>query len=188
MSGDISDLPTEYTTHLVGANPPVPIDTEVEATIHTPDLMKTDSTIHSPEPIKTDSTIHSTELIKTDSTIHSPDLIKTDSTIHIPETIKTDSKSEIDLKPLAVDSCTTIKLAPTCIEQPYSQRVSFTFMGVELFGINTSSRTDTFLNKPSPPAAHVKHHEHWDREHRDRRTPPTVVGRPRGISVRVIDD
>jgi hypothetical protein len=187
MSGDISDLPKDYTMKLGGIDPPgPPIDSE--STIHTPDLMKTDSTIHSPDLIKTDSTIHSPDLIKTDSTIHSPDLIKTDSTIHIPETIKTDSKSEIDLKPLAVDSCTTIKLAPTCIEQPYSQHVSFTFMGVELFGINTSSRTDTFLNKPSPPAAHVKHHEHWDREHRDRRTPPTVVGRPRGITVRVIDD
>jgi hypothetical protein len=148
-----------------------------------------DSTIHIPETIKTDSTIHSPETIKTDSTIHSPETIKTDSTIHIPDTIKTDSKSEIDLKPVAVDSCTTIKLAPlppTCIEQPYSQHVGFTFMGVELFGFNTSARTDTFLNKPSPPAAHGKRHEHH--EHRDRLTPPTVVGRPRGITVRVIDD
>jgi hypothetical protein len=173
MSG-ISSIPNPYTLQLAGVNPPVPIDSE--STIHTPDTMKTDSTIHSPDTIKTDSTIHT------------PDTIKTDSTIHIPDTIKTDSKSEIDLKPVAVDSCTTIKLAPTCIEQPYSQHVSFTFMGVELFGISTSSRTDTFLNKPSPPAAHVKHHERWDREHRDRSAPPTVVGRPRGITVRVIDD
>jgi hypothetical protein len=175
MSG-ISSIPTGYQFTLGGINPPgPPIDSE--STIHTPDTMKTDSTIHSPETIKTDSTIHS------------PETIKTDSTIHIPDTIKTDSKSEIDLKPVAVDSCTTIKLAPlppTCIEQPYSQHVGFTFMGVELFGFNTSARTDTFLNKPSPPAAHGKRHEHH--EHRDRLTPPTVVGRPRGITVRVIDD
>jgi hypothetical protein len=87
MSGDISDLPKDYTMKLGGIDPPgPPIDSE--STIHTPDLMKTDSTIHSPDLIKTDSTIHSPDLIKTDSTIHSPDLIKTDSTIHIPETIR----------------------------------------------------------------------------------------------------
>ena len=141
------------------------------------------------DTITTDSTIHTPDTITTDSTIHTPDTITTDSTIHTPDTIKTDSKSAIDLKPVAVDSCTTIKLAPlppSHTEQPYSQHFGFTFMGVELFGINTSSRTDTFLNKPSPPAAHGKRHEHH--EHRDRLTPPTVVGRPRGISVRVIDD
>jgi hypothetical protein len=170
MSG-ISSIPNPYTLQLAGVNPPVPIDSE--STIHTPDTMKTDSTIHSPDTIKTDSTIHT------------PDTIKTDSTIHIPDTIKTDSKSEIDLKPVAVDSCTTIKLAPlppSHIEQPYSQHFGFTFMGVELFGFNTSGRYETLLNTP-PAATHGKRHEH-----RDRSAPPTVVGRPHGISVRVIDD
>lgn len=171
MSG-ISSIPTGYSFSLAGVNPPVPIDSE--STIHTPDTIKTDSTIHTPDTIVTNSTIE-------------PLNVTSDSDIDLKvEPLSVDSKSEIDLKPVAVDSCTTIKLAPlppTCIEQPYSQHVGFTFMGVELFGFNTSARSDTFLNKPSPPAAYVKRHEY-----RDRSASPTVVGRPHGISVRVVDD
>jgi hypothetical protein len=117
------------------------------------------------------------------STIHTPDTIKTDATIHTPDTIKTDSKSAIDLKPVAVDSCQTIKLAPlppSHTEQPYSQHFGFTFMGVELFGFSTSGRYETFLNKPSPPRG-IRH------EHSGRLGRPSVIGRPHGISVRVID-
>jgi hypothetical protein len=105
------------------------------------------------------------------------------STIHTPDTIKTDSKSAIDLKPVAVDSCQTIKLAPlppSHTEQPYSQHFGFTFMGVELFGFSTSGRYETFLNKPSPPRG-IRH------EHSGRLGRPSVIGRPHGISVRVID-
>lgn len=126
------------------------------------------------------------------STIKVPDPIVTksssdsDAKIDLkvePLSVTSDSKSEIDLKPVAVDSCTTIKLAPlppSRIEQPYSQHFGFTFMGVELFGFTTSGRYETLLNTP-PAAAHGKRHEHWDRP-----TPP--AGRPHGISVRVIDD
>jgi hypothetical protein len=144
------------------------------------DPIDVNSTIAVPDPIVTQSSSNSDADI--DLKVE-PLSVSSDSKSEI------DSRSEIDLKPVAVDSCTTIKLAPlppTCIEQPYSQHVGFTFMGVELFGFHTSGRYDAFLNKPSPPAAHGKRHEHH--EHRDRLTPPTVVGRPRGITVRVIDD
>lgn len=60
-------------------------------------------------------------------------------------------KSEIDVKPLAIDSCQTIKLAPLppiCMGQPYSQHFGVTFMGIELWGFNTSGKTEMFLHSP----------------------------------------
>lgn len=102
--------------------------------------------------------------INATSTIKVPDPIVTksssdsDADIDLkiePLEVKTDSKSEIDLKPLAVDSCQTLKLAPLPpirLEQPYSQHFGFTFMGMELFGFNTSGQYETLLNNPSRQA------------------------------------
>src|SRR5580693_4179362 len=50
--------------------------------------------------------------------------VSTDSKVATDSKVFSDSKSEIDLKPVAMDSCTTFKLAPlppVCLEQPYSQ-------------------------------------------------------------------
>ena len=74
-------------------------------------------------------------------------------------------------------------LTPMSATLNYAALFGFTFMGVELFGFNTSGSYETLLNKQPPPTTYVKRHEH-----RDRPTPPTVVGRPRGITIRVIDD
>ena len=67
------------------------------------------------------------------------------------EPLKLDTDSKIDLKPVAIDSCSTIKLAPLPpirMEQPYSQHFGFTFMGMELFGFTTTGRYETLLNSP----------------------------------------
>lgn len=66
--------------------------------------------------------------------------------------IDANSKSEIDLKPLAIDSCQTIKLAPLppiCVEQPYSQHFGLTYMGIELWGFTVSGNSK--MNLHSPP-------------------------------------
>jgi hypothetical protein len=148
------------------------IDTDLD-NIHIKEIapINATSTIKVPDPIVTKSSSDSDA--------------KVDLKVE-PLSVSSDSKSEIDLKPVAVDSCQTIKLAPlppSRIEQPYSQHFGFTFMGVELFGFNTSGSYETLLNTPPAAAACGKPHEH-----RGRPAPPTVVGRPRGISVRVIDD
>lgn len=147
------------------------IDTDLD-NIHVKELAPIDvnSTIKVPDPIVTKSSSDSDA--------------KLDLKVE-PLSVSSDSKSEIDLKPVAVDSCQTIKLAPlppSRIEQPYHQHFGFTFMGVELFGFNTSGSYQTLLNTP-PAAAHEKRHEH-----REQQRPRTVVGRPHGISVRVVDD
>jgi hypothetical protein len=168
--GGGSSLPNPWTvnSNLSGG---AHIDTDLD-NIHIAEIAPIDatSTIKVPDPIVTKSSSDSDAKID----------LKVE-----PLSVTSDSKSEVDLKPVAVDSCTTIKLAPlppSRIEQPYSQHFGFTFMGVELFGFNTSGRYDTLLNTP-PAAAHGMRHEHRERSAR-----PTVVGRPHGISVRVIDD
>jgi hypothetical protein len=172
MSGGVT-IPGPNYTLLVGGDGTTPIYSDSETTAT--------STIHTPDTLVTNSTSKSDLKVEPLSVTSNSDIdLKVE-----PLSLNSDSKSEIDLKPVAVDSCTTIKLAPlppSRIEQPYSQHFGFTFMGVELFGFNTSGRYETLLNTP-PAAAHGMRHEH-----RDRLTPPTVVGRPRGITVRVIDD
>jgi len=166
--GSSSSLPNPWTvnSNLSGG---AHIDTDLD-NIHIAEIAPIDatSTIKVPDPIVTKSSSDSDAKID----------LKVE-----PLSVTSDSKSEIDLKPVAVDSCTTIKLAPlppSRIEQPYSQHFGFTFMGVELFGFNTSGRYETLLNTPTA-AARGKRHEHWDR-------PKSPAGRPHGISVRVIDD
>jgi hypothetical protein len=71
-----------------------------------------------------------------------------------PLKISSDSTSEIDVKPLAIDSCQTLKLAPLPaikMEQPYSQHFGITFMGMELWGFNISGKSETFLHSPPKP-------------------------------------
>ena len=155
MSGT-PKIPQDYTLKVGGDNT-TPIIYDIEP-------LDVTSTIKVPDPIVTDSTS------KSDANID----LKVE-----PLSVTSDSKSEIDLKPVAVDSCTTIKLAPlppSHMEQPYSQHFGFTFMGVELFGFSTSGRYETFLNNPSPPAPRGIRHEHSGR-----------IGPPHGISVRVVD-
>ncbi len=175
-SSSIPPLPNPWTinSNLSGG---AHIDTDLD-NIHIAEIAPIDatSTIKVPDPIVTKSSSDSDA--KIDLKVE-PLSVTSDSKSEI------DSRSEIDLKPVAVDSCQTIKLAPlppSRIEQPYSQHFGFTFMGVELFGFNTSGRYETLLNTPSAAAHGMRH------EHRDRSAPPTVVGRPHGISVRVIDD
>src|SRR5262245_8748703 len=50
-----------------------------------------------------------------------PVQLSTDSKVSSDSKMSSDSKSQIDLKPVAMDSCTTLKLAPpppVCLEQP----------------------------------------------------------------------
>ncbi len=71
-----------------------------------------------------------------------------------PVKAEVDSNSVIDLKPVAVDSCQTIKLAPLppiCIDQPYSQHFGFTFMGMELWGFSISGKSEMRLHSPGKP-------------------------------------
>jgi len=149
------------------------------------------STINSDIEIKLDPIDIKIEPLSADLKIE-PLKIDTDSKAFTDSKVTTDSKSfsdsrsEIDLKPLAVDSCTTLKLAPLppiCLEQPYSQHFGITFMGMEIFGFNISGKSETFLRSPSK-SQHQETREAGCGEG-DRRPNPPVARPPSGLRVRV---
>lgn len=91
-----------------------------------------------------DNTVHSdaTVLLKPVSTTSKVDLgpVTTSS--------KVDASSSLDLKPVAVDSCVRLELAPpppTEVCTPYEQRWSWSVLGLELFSLAVSGTTRTHI-------------------------------------------
>ncbi|MBS0431109.1 MAG: hypothetical protein JSS21_01700 [Proteobacteria bacterium] len=108
------------------------------------------------------------------------------------EPLKVDSTSvttsSIDLKPVAVDSCQTIKIAPLPpmhMEQPYSQHFGITFMGIEMFGFTSSGRYETLLNNPARPASPCGHHPHDEHKPAAARSEPAVIRDGGGLRIRI---
>jgi hypothetical protein len=96
-------------------------------------------------------------------------------------TSNSNSTSAVDLKPVVVDSCQTIKIAPfppMRMEQPYSQHFGFVVMGVEVFGFNTSGNYETLMNQP-------KHGASCCGQHADAPSESTVTRDDRGLRVRI---
>jgi len=61
------------------------------------------------------------------------------------------STSEVDVRPLIMDSCMTLRLAPlpeTCVHQPYSHRVAFSLLGKEVFGVSFAGSKRTEIRTP----------------------------------------
>jgi len=89
-----------------------------------------------------------------------------------------------DLKPVALDSCQTLKIAPlpdTHVCQPYQHHVAYTLFGLEFFGVTydgeskqivTSPRRPQVIQSPPPEQHHRPHKE---------------IGSNRGIRVRALD-
>lgn len=145
-------------------------------------------------PVTVNSNIAVTQPIVTNSTSKSDATAKVD--LHLdpldiklePVKADVDTNSTIDLKPVAVDSCQTIKLAPPppiCVDQPYSQHFGFTFMGVELWGFNVSGRSEMMLHSPPKPkyqTVHLPGHGSAPKESTEKQT----SDKPRsGIRVRI---
>ena len=140
--GGTPSIPNPWTIKLGSDGSTVHIDTDLD-NIHIAEIA----------PINVNSTLAVTEPIVTQSTSTSNTDSKVDLKVE-PLSITSDSNSVVDLKPVAVDSCQTIKIAPLPpirMEQPYSQHFGFTFMGMELFGFTTSGRYETLLNDPVKP-------------------------------------
>lgn len=106
------------------------------------------------------------------------------------EPLKVDTDSKIDVKPLAVDSCTTLKLAPlppTRIEQPYCQHFGFTFMGMELFGFTVSGKSEMLLQSPSKSQYHAVHVPEAHAAREDREENHSDARSKGGLRVRIGD-
>jgi hypothetical protein len=152
--GGTPTIPDNYTFKLGSDGSTIHIDSDLD-NIHIAEIA----------PINVNSTLAVTEPIVTQSTSTANSDSKLDLKVE-PLTVTSNSNSVVDLKPVAVDSCQTIKIAPLPpirMEQPYSQHFGFTYMGMELFGFTTSGRYETLLNNPSKPGScnchfHEEHH------------------------------
>jgi hypothetical protein len=107
-------------------------------------------------PITINSNLAVTEPIVTQATSKSDSSASLNLKVE-PLKVSSDSNSEIDIKPLAIDSCQTLKLAPLPsmkLEQPYSQHFGMTFMGMELWGFTISGKSEMNLCSPTKSQHH----------------------------------
>jgi hypothetical protein len=135
-------IPKDYTIAVGGTGTTLSIDSDLD-NIHLKEIA----------PVTINSNLAVTEPIVTQSTSKSDSTASVDLKVE-PLKVTSDSTSAIDVKPLAIDSCQTLKLAPLPpikLEQPYSQHFGITFMGMELWGLNISGKSDTFLHSPPKP-------------------------------------
>src|SRR5215472_15219005 len=136
MSSSDVNIPSNYTIKVGSDGSTFKIDTDIEP-------LTVNSNLAVTQPIITQSTAKSDSTASLDLKIEPLDLKI--------EPLKVSTDSEIDVKPLAVDSCSTFKLAPLPpirLEQPYTQHFGITFMGMELWGITISGRSEMFLHSP----------------------------------------
>jgi hypothetical protein len=144
------NIPSDYTVKLGSDGSTIHIDSDLD-NIHLKEIA----------PVTINSNLAVTQPIVTQSTSKSDSTSKNDSTVDLkmePLKVSSDSTSAIDVKPLAIDSCQTLKLAPLPpihVEQPYSQHFGITFMGMEVWGFNISGKSGTFLHSPAKAQHYV---------------------------------
>jgi hypothetical protein len=141
-------IPKDYTIKIGSDGSTIHVDSDLD-NIHLKEIA----------PVTVNSNVAVTQPIVTQSTSKSDSTAGVDLKVE-PLKVSSDSTSAIDVKPLAIDSCQTLKLAPLPpirMEQPYSQHFGVTFMGMELWGLNISGRSETFLHSP-PAARHYSVH------------------------------
>jgi hypothetical protein len=167
------EIPSDYTFKIGSDGSTITVDSDLD-NIHIKEIapVTVNANVAVTQPIVTQSTSTSDAKATVGLKLEPLD-IKIE-----PLQITSDSKSEIDLKPVAVDSCQTLKFAPLPpihMEQPYSQHFGVTFMGMELWGFNVSGRSETFLHSPS------KTH-HYGPEHHQCGGEPEPKVKPSGPS------
>ena len=124
--GGGTSIPSDYTMKIGSDGSTIHVDTDLD-NIHIKEIapVTVNSNVAVTQPIVTQSTSKSDSAASLDLKVEPLDLKI--------EPIKADvgTNSVIDLKPVAVDSCTTIKLAPLPpirVEQPYSQHFGLTYI------------------------------------------------------------
>ncbi|MEN3335730.1 MAG: hypothetical protein V7641_5095 [Blastocatellia bacterium] len=139
-------IPSNYTVKVGGDGTVIKVDSDLD-NIHIAEIapITVNSNIEVKKPIVTESTSKSDSTASLNLKVEPLD-VKLE-----PVKADIDTNSVIDLKPVAVDSCQTIKLAPLPpihIDQPYSQHFGFTFMGMELWGITIAGKSEMRLHSP----------------------------------------
>jgi hypothetical protein len=111
------------------------------------DNTKNTITLETPQPLKSETAIGLavTQPIETDSKFE----------FSTPQPLRAESKAELDVKPLAIDQCLRISLAPlppTCIRFPIHQQIGLTLFGIELIGLRFSGESQVLIcDAPKDP-------------------------------------
>ncbi len=183
------NIPDHYNIALGSTSTPLQVDVDIDKIAP----LTVNSNLAITQPIVSQST--STSNATTNSTAN-VDLklepLNMDLKVE-PLSVSSDSKSLIDLKPVVVDSCQTIKLAPLPpihMEQPYSQHFGFTYMGMELFGFTMSGKSEVRLHSPRNAYSCGCHDEEGEAGHTRTETAPSpgTTRSAGGLRVRVSDD
>lgn len=131
LSGSVnSDVTADVTSQLGGLD-------NMKLTLAGDNTVHTDSSV-ALAPVTTTSTVESTSRL--------------DSTSAVDTTSKVDSAAVVDLRPVAVDSCVRLELAPppaTEVSTPYEQQWSWSVLGLEVFAVTVRGRTSTHV-RPVP--------------------------------------
>jgi len=181
------NIPSDYKITLASDGSTIHVDSDLD-NIHVKEIapVTVNSNIAVTKPIVTDSTSKSDSNASLDLKVEP---LNIDLKVE-PLKVSSDSTSEIDLKPVAIDSCQTLKIAPLPpikMEQPYCQHFGITFMGMELWGLNISGKYDTFLHSPPKPRHYISQVPEQsgccgERAHEPRHAPAQP---PSGLRVRV---
>lgn len=93
---------------------------------------------------------------ETKTRLDSESKVRSDATLTLAPlttTSSVDTSSSLDLKPVAVDSCVRLELAPpppTQISTPYETTWSWSILGLELFALSVSGRASTHVRPDRP--------------------------------------
>ena len=97
----------------------------------------------------TTTTLAGGTALNTKSAVTSDSTVKTDSSLVSEARIALEPvQASLDLKPVAVDSCVRLELAPpppTEVCTPYEQRWGWSVLGLELFSLSVSGQTSTHV-------------------------------------------
>lgn len=110
-------------------------------------------------PVVVDSDVHLSGLddVRTSTTIAGETTLHSDSSLTAntdarlsvePVEVASSATVGVDLQPVAVDTCLRIELAPpppTVVRTPWSSRLGFTLLGVELLAVSVSGEMRTHI-------------------------------------------
>lgn len=148
---------------------PITIHTEpTSVEIKGLDNTKNTITLETPQPVRGES--------KAELVISQPIRLESRGELVIPQPIRLEGSAEVDIKPLVLDQCLSIRLGPlppTCIRLPYQQHVGLTLFGIEIIGFNFAGESQVLVGDP-PGKPHIE----WRGEQAVASVAPASAGVP----------
>ncbi|HET6414102.1 MAG TPA: hypothetical protein VFG53_18735 [Anaeromyxobacter sp.] len=130
-----------------GGGPPYQTDSSI--TVNSVPKLDTSVELSTPNPLK-----GTLKIEPTDVHITSDSKISTDVRLTFEDTFR----ASIELKPVLADLCLNVRFAPlppTRVRQPYCHRLSLSFLGFEVLGLNLAGELETTVEDAPRHAALV---------------------------------